>query len=145
MDFFKSKDFFVILKCPSIGYMIIPTLSIKRVFKDQVNKCTNTTFGAMTQPHISKILWKKRVLALLIFYETRKNPKKVFKVLSCVIYTIIRNYVCIDYLGYESKNLSELCLGSGGQFKLEEKSYEKILGIGIPDLLMNLMSCHGFF
>ena len=40
----------------SIGYMIIPTLSIKRVFKDQVNKCTNTTFGAMTQPHISKIL-----------------------------------------------------------------------------------------
>ena len=25
-----------------------------------------------------------------------------------------------------------------------KKSYEKILGIGIPDLLMNLMSCRGF-
>ena len=58
-----------------------------------------TTFGAMNQPHISKILLKKtRVLALLMFYETRKKPKKVFKVLSCVIYTMISNYICIDYL-----------------------------------------------
>ena len=65
-----------------------------------------TTFGAITQAHISKILAKKntRVLALLTFYETRKTPKKVFKVLSCVIYTIIRNYICIDYLASESKH-----------------------------------------
>ena len=25
-----------------------------------------------------------------------------------------------------------------------KKRYDKILGIGIPDLLMNWMSCHGF-
>ena len=25
-----------------------------------------------------------------------------------------------------------------------EKSFNKILGIGIPDLLMKLLSCHGF-
>ena len=64
--------------------------------------------------------------------------------LSCVIYTIISNYVCIDYLDSESKKLSELGLGSGGNFKHVNKSYEEILGIGIPDLLMNSMSCHGF-
>ena len=57
------------------------------------------TFFARTQLHIGTILAKNntRVLELLMFYETRKNPKKFFKVLSCVIYTIISNYVCIDY------------------------------------------------
>ena len=79
-----------------------------------------------------------------MFYETRKNPRKVFKVLSCVTYTIISNYVCIDYLASEYKKISELRAGSGGGYKHEEKSYDKILGIGIPDLLLNLMSCHGF-
>ena len=35
-----------------IGYMIIPTFNIKRSFREQVNKCTKTKFGARTQPHI---------------------------------------------------------------------------------------------
>ena len=64
--------------------------------------------------------------------------------LSCVIYTIISNYVCIDYLASESKKLSELPLGSGGGYKHVKKSYDNLLGIGIPDLLMILMSCNGF-
>ena len=123
--------------------MINTTLSIKKHFKYQVTKFMKTTFSSMTQQHISKK--KARVLELFMFYDTRqKKPKKILKVLSCVIYTIISNYVCIDYLGSESKKLSELALGSGGGFKHEEKSHDKILGIGIPDLLMNLMSCHGF-
>ena len=64
-----------------------------------MDKFINTTFSAITQPHIKTILAKKktRVVALLMFYETRKNPKKAFKVLSCFIYTMIINYVCIDY------------------------------------------------
>ena len=64
--------------------------------------------------------------------------------LSCIIYTIIINYICIDYLGSESKKLNELRLGSGGSYKHVNKSYDNLLGIGIPYLLMNLMSCHGF-
>ena len=40
----------------SIGYIIKPTLNINKAFKDQVNKFMKTTFGAMNQPHISKIL-----------------------------------------------------------------------------------------
>ena len=42
------------------------------------------------------------------------------------------------------KKLSELHVGTGWGFKHGNKSYDKILGIGITDLLMNLMSCHGF-
>ena len=51
----------------------------------------NTKFGKNT-----------RVLALLLFYATRAdNPKKALIVLSCVIYTKISNYVCIEYLDCE--------------------------------------------
>ena len=62
-----------------------------------------TTFGTIKQSHNKTTLAKNktRVLALLMFYETRKKPKKAFKVLSCVIYTIIRNYVFIYYLACE--------------------------------------------
>ena len=60
----------------------------------------NNTFFPTTQPYIRAILEKKktRVLELLTIYETINNPKKDFKVLSCAIYKIISNYVCIDYL-----------------------------------------------
>ena len=39
---------------------------------------------------------------------------------------------------------SEPHVGTGGGFKHGKKSYDKRLGIGIPDLLMNLISCHFF-
>ena len=55
-----------------------------------------------------------------------------------------KNYVCIDYLACQSKKLSEIPIGSGGGSKHGETNFDKILGIGIPYLLMNLMSCHGF-
>ena len=47
----------------------------------------NTTFGPITQPHIRATLPKNKVsvLALLMFYETRKDTNKSFKVLSSVI------------------------------------------------------------
>ena len=43
----------------SIGYMINTTLSIKKSFIEQVNKCMKTTFCAITQPHIKTTLEKK--------------------------------------------------------------------------------------
>ena len=85
----------------SIGYTMNPNLIMNKVFRYQVKVCMKTTFNTSTMTNISKILLKpnKRVLALVMFFEKRKNAKKIFRVLSCVIYTIIRNYVCIDYLG----------------------------------------------
>ena len=97
--------------------------------------------------HISTILFKPntRVLALVMFFEKQKKySKKMFRVLSCVIYTIIRNYVCIDYLGPEKTKLSDLRLGVSGSYKHLGKKYDNVLGFRIPDLLLNLLSCMGF-
>ena len=102
-----------------------------------------TTSGAITQPFIkSKLLKKKtRVLALILFYYTgEKNI--AYKMLSCVICTIIKNSVCIDHLACQSKIISETPVGYGGGFRNGDKSFDIISGIGIKYLLMNLMSCH---
>ena len=64
--------------------------------------------------------------------------------LSCVIYTIISKYVCIDYLGSEKSKLSDLRLGVTGRYKHFDTDYDNVLGIGIPDILLNLLYCHGF-
>ena len=57
--------------------MINPNFNINKAFKEQGTKCMRTTFGAITRSHVRTILVKNniRVLALLIFYETRNNPK----------------------------------------------------------------------
>ena len=64
--------------------------------------------------------------------------------LSCVIYTIIDKYVCIDYLGSKKSELSDLKIGCTRSNKHNGMDYNNVLGIGIPDLLLNLLSCHGF-
>ena len=43
-----------------------------------------------------------------------------------------------------NKKLSEITVGSKEDSKHEDKCFNIILGIGIPDLLMILMSCHLF-
>ena len=43
------------------------------------------------------------------------------------------------------RKLSDLCLSPGGSYKHLNKKYNNVLQSGIPDLLMNLLSCHGFF
>ena len=73
-----------------------------------------------------------------------KNTKKMFRVLSCVIYTIISRYVCIDYLGYEKSKSGYLCLGVSGRYNQLDKIYDNVLGFGIPYILLNFLSCQGF-
>ena len=83
----------------AIENRINPGLNVKTSFIYQVGKCMHTTFGEITQPFIKSTLSQNNtsVLALTIFYKTiSDNPKKDFRVLSCVIYTMIKNYVCID-------------------------------------------------
>ena len=74
-----------------------------------------------------------------MFYETIEENIS-YKVLSCVIYTIIKNYFCIDYLDFRLK-ISKIPVGYGGGSKHGGKSFDKTLGIVIPYFLMNLMSC----
>ena len=68
-----------------------------------------------------------------------KKNKKMYKVLSCVIYSLIENYVCIDYLWCQSKTL----IFVSSKPKLEQTSFNILLVIGILELLLNLVSCHG--
>ena len=121
-------------------------LSINKAFKEQAKICLKTTFSTTTLSHISKILLKPdtRVLALVMFHENRKKCKENFRVLSFLIYTNKINYVCIDSLGSERKILSYLRPGPGGSYKNFNKSYDNVLGFGIPDLFMDLLSCCGF-
>ena len=64
--------------------------------------------------------------------------------LSCVRYTIIEEYVCIDYLGTEKLKLRDLKIGCTGSSKHIGMDYNDLLGICITDLLLNMLSCHGF-
>ena len=63
----------------------------------------------------------------------------MFRVLSSVIYIIIDKYVCIDYLGSEKSKLNDLKIGCTGSRKHNGMDYNNVLGIGIPDLLINLL------
>ena len=68
------------------------------------------------------------------------KSKKVYIVLSCVFNSLINNYVFIDYLSCQSKILSSI--SSKQTFKLT--SFNKLLGIGITEMLLNLVSYQGF-
>ena len=78
-----------------------------------------TTYGAITQPFIRATMLKKaRVLASLIFYETRAK-KFSYGVLSCVIYKRIKTYFCIDYLPFQLKNQVKYLLVMRGVLSME--------------------------
>ena len=57
----------------------------------------------------------------------------------CCFY-LIENYVCIDYLSCQSTTLSSIL----SKPTFEQTSINILLGIGIPELLLKLVSCHGF-
>ena len=87
-----------------IGYIINPNFYKNNVFREQVKLCLKNTVGPSNNTHIGKLLLKDNtiVLALVMFYENRGGDTRNFSiVLSCVIYTIISKYVCIDDLGSE--------------------------------------------
>ena len=83
----------------------------------------------------------KCVIALIMLYESKgKKPIKLYWVFSCVLYTLIYNHVCIDYLFCKYKTLSNI---SSHRIP-EQTSYNILIGIGITEVLLNRVSCHGF-
>ena len=80
------------------------------------------------------------VMALIMVYETVGIAiRKWYRVLSFGVYTLMENYVCIDYLSCQSKTLCDI--SNNPTFK--ETNFNLLLGIGIPELLLDLVSCHG--
>ena len=58
--------------------------------------------------------------------------------MGSVGYFILNNYVCADYLCCPQTKLHVTNNG------FENKKYNDISGVGIPEILMNIISCHGF-
>ena len=71
-----------------------------------------------------------------MFIENIKNT--ISKVLSSVVYCIMESYACDDYLCCQQ---AKLHVDNKG---VENKTFNDISGIGIPELLMNIISCHRF-
>ena len=63
--------------------------------------------------------------------------KMMYKLIGVVTYTIIDNYICLYYLGFIQENLSK----HGNNF--ENTKFKNVYGLGIPEILMNIISCHG--
>ena len=91
--------------------MINPSLNINNSFRTQIEKLLSVSFSARTMKSIKNSLMKKNtfVMALIIIYENNGDiPKTLYRVLSCVVYYLIDNYICIDYLSCQSKILSSI-------------------------------------
>ena len=54
-----------------------------------------------------------------------------------VIYAIIDNYICIDYLGLFQYKWSK------HDNNFENTKFNNVSGLGIPEILMNIISCYG--
>ena len=123
-----------------IGYSY---LHINRIFREQVQKCLGFYFYIKTMKTIRYFLLNNNtsIMALITIYtNVGKDTRTVYRVLSCGAYALIDNYVCIDYLPCQSKTLC----GISSNPKFKEISFNLLLVIGIPELLLNLLSCHGF-
>ena len=61
----------------------------------------------------------------------------VYKVIGSVIYSYIDHFLCLEYLGILQQKLSAFD-------KKFENKFNYFSGLGIPEILMNIMSCHFF-
>ena len=111
--------------------MINPSLKCNKVFREKIGKFLCVLFCEKTTETIKYCLRKKNtcVMALIMFEEDNGiKPKKVYIVLSFVVYSLIDNYVCIDYISCQSKTLSSI----SSKPIFEQTSLNILLGIGTP-------------
>ena len=88
--------------------MINPSLKFNNASRTTVEKCLSFSFYARTMKKIKDFLMRKNtcVMALIMIYENNGEiPKQLYRVLSCVVYYLIENYICIEYLLCQSKIL----------------------------------------
>ena len=58
-----------------------------------------------------------------------------------MVYCIMYNYVCVDDMFCPKTKLRFTSKGK----VLENRTYNAVSLIGIPEILMNIILCHGFF
>ena len=72
----------------------------------------------------------------MMFYHNKTTV--VYKLIGCFIYQFIVNFICLDYLGILQRKLSS------EENKFWKTKFNDLSGLGIPEILMNIMPCHGF-
>ena len=123
--------------------MINSSLNFNKSFRKIFEKLLTSKFHERTTGAIKNCLRVNNtyVIALIISYDNNGiKLKKLYRLLSFFLYSLIDYYVCIDYLSCQSKTLSKI----SSKPIFEKISYNVFLGIGIPELLLNLVTCHGF-
>ena len=91
--------------------MVNHTLDFNKVFREQVKECLKYIFNTSNIYGIRNVMKKNTcVIALVTFYDNRTTyPMKVFTRLSFALYSVIENYICIDYLYCQYKTLRAIC------------------------------------
>ena len=72
----------------------------------------------------------------MMFYENKKIT--MYNVIGAVMYGIIDNYICHYFMGLFQERQSK------HDNKFEKNKFNYLSGLGIPNILMNIMSCNGF-
>ena len=78
----------------AIVYMINPSLKCNKVFIIQIENFLSLSFAARTMETIEYCMKKNNTcaMALIIIYDNNGEiTKKVYRVLSCVVYYLINN------------------------------------------------------
>ena len=114
-------------------------LKQNKAFKEQIDKCLSTKFDIKTSARMIKRLKHDctHSIALIMFYENRTSF--ILKVLGVVVYCFNDQYVFVDYL----------CIQIEAKFSLNHRefgdtSFYELSGIGIPEILLNIVSCYGY-
>ena len=125
-------------------------MSKRFIYINSIEKCINQfAIGYMVNPKlhvtmtgiINAMKNNTCVIVLVIFYDNRtNNTMKFYRFLSGVLYSVIENYVCIEYISCKSKTISDISIDKF----LEDCSYNEFLVIFIQEVLMEFIPCHGF-
>ena len=116
------------------------SISIKKQRNPTQRKYWNMGLYSWFSDRASYYYNRKVLMYNVYLVNSPYSYSELSPVLSCVIYSLIENYVCIDYLFFQSKTLSSI----SSKLTFEKISFYLLLGIGILELLLNLVSCHGF-
>ena len=83
-----------------VGYMTHPSTQKDRTHRYQVIKYFELSFKRVTIKSIKNELTKRNVsvLSLIMSYDNRKPM--MYEVIEELMYHIIDNYICLDYLGF---------------------------------------------
>ena len=95
-------------------------------------------FKAVTVNSIKNELTKRNVsvITLMKFYD--KSKIVIYKVIGSVIYTIVDNCICLDCLDFSKRSYRNMTI------TLKTPSSKIYTMLGILEILMNIILCHGF-